>query len=180
MGNPFGDDNETTAVATEVQEPDADLDVDAGTDDGTEEVPETPPTKPGTKAKAEPKEKKEPARKPVAEGYITPVDAAKKLSEHLTAKAQESGAIGTNEKIEIRPQIVYATLKSNGEKSRNPIPQYTDPALTGGRQCVLKLGEFLAWWDAKDERVASRKVKKVEAPAEAPTEADNSSVAEAE
>lgn len=185
MGNPFdGDETSTgTAVATaepaveaseidvETTEPDADLDVDApsAAEDGPEDTAEAgaaaPPAANGkTKAKS--------TKKPVAEGYIAPVAVAKKLSEHLTAKGRANGTLAADEEIVIAPQIVYATLNNNGEKSKFPIKQYTDPAITGGLKSVVREDEFLAWWDAKDERVKNRgskvqKTKTEDAPAAA-------------
>jgi len=195
MGNPFNEGNSQTAVATEdpqveateqeleVEEPDAELDLDVDGGQG-EDVPEDTaetPAKPATVKKTAAGKVKS-TKQPVAEGYIAPVAVAKKLSEHLTAKGRADGTVGEDEEIVIAPQIVYATLKNNGDGSKNPIPQYTDPAITGGLKSVVKLEEFLAWWDAKDARVKERgsKVKKTETkdaavdttPTEAPTEAE--------
>lgn len=160
MGNPFeGNKPEATVEVDEaaVVEPDADLDVDAGTEDGPEDTPEAAPAKVSGTVKKVGETKAKTAKNPVAAGYIAPVAMAKKLSQHLTEKARAAGQIGADEEIEIAPQILYATLKNNGEGSKNPIPQYTDPAITGGLKSVVKEDEVLKWWDEKDARVASRK-----------------------
>lgn len=193
MGNPFGGSESQTAVAIEEPtdevaveetnvdtEPDADLDVDGG--EGPEDELEEPSKPANVKKTGAAKTKS--TKQPVAEGYIAPVAVAKALSKHLTEKARAAGKIADDEEIVIAPQIVYAALKNNGEKSKNPIPQYTDPAVTGGLKSVVKLDEFLAWWDEKDSRVANRQsnVKKTgdkattetvdTTPAEAPVEAE--------
>jgi hypothetical protein len=74
------------------------------------------------------------------------VAAAKKLTEHLRAK----GTIDAD--AEVKPQVVYSYIK-NTKGGKNPIPTYE----VGGRSNLLKLDEFLAWWDAKDERVRASK-----------------------
>ena len=133
-----------------------DLDVD--TSDAEDEVEEETEAKP---AKA-PKEKKEkaPARPPVAEGYITPVAFAKVLTTHLAARgATNKHGLISEESNPIPPQMVYSYMRNNAAGD-NPIPVYTDAELTGGRAAVLKTEEALAWWDAKDERIAnSRKLR---------------------
>lgn len=183
MSNPF-DNEEDTSQETygedaedtdddEVSEPDADVDVDSGSedDDEVEEVTAVTPTGKPVKSAS-----KEPARPPVPEGYISPVAAAKKLGEHLTAKAREEDPDAPQ--IEVRPQVVYSYIK-NSKGGKNPIPTYEE----GGRSNLLKLDEFLAWWDEKDQRVAERKAnaaakeaKKAEKAKAAPaaTEAEES------
>jgi hypothetical protein len=205
MGNPFdGEEPATTAVATEepvhvtdldeveTEEPDADVDVDsnATADDETEEAPATPPVKNVKQVGAA---KTTSSRKPVAEGYVAPVEAAKRLSEHLTIKGREAGLIGADQEIEIKPQVMYSYIKNNGPDSKNPLPRYTDPELTGGRECVVKVAEVIKWWEDKDARVSERKAnakvkadkkaenaKKAEAPAEAEDAPPTGVVVEAE
>jgi hypothetical protein len=138
--NPFSDDVE---------------DVPAGAVEETDTpVADATPTTGDKPAKAE----KTPARPPVPEGYITPVEFAKVLTKHLkerNAVDTQGRPFGDGEgEIVVKPQIVYSYLKNNGPESKNPIPQYENMA---GRKVLLKTDEVLAWWDAKDERVAASK-----------------------
>jgi uncharacterized phage infection (PIP) family protein YhgE len=95
------------------------------------------------------KEKKEPARPPVPEGYITPVDFAKKLTERLEAEgATHRNGNPVTKDDPIKPQTIYSFLR-NGAKGDHALKSYTD----GGRENLLKLDEANAWWDAKAERV---------------------------
>ena len=80
---------------------------------------------------------KEPARPAVPEGYVSPVNFAKALSEQLGK--------------EIKPQVIYSYIKNGGKE--NKLPTYEE----GGRANLLKLDEALAWWTAKDTRVAAQK-----------------------
>ena len=175
MTNPFGSSDNATAVEVDettdttvaegdLGEADVDVDVDAATeaDEDAETVDAAPPTK-GNVVKTNATTKKASTRPAVPEGFISPVAAAKELSKHLTAKAHEAGTIKEDEAIEIRPQVVYSYIKNNAAGSKNPITTYSE----GGRDNLLKLDEFLAWWDAKDARVAERKanVKTKAAPA---------------
>jgi hypothetical protein len=173
MSNPFASDQEHTAeqpteeqelaelhelteeqeLEAAVDEPDADIDVDAGEDDETDEVEEVPAGKTVKAKKADSTS----TRPPVPEGYVSPVTAAKKLGTHLTSRARAAGKIKDDEEIEIRPQVVYSYIR-NSKGGKNPIPTYE----AGGRKNLLKLEEFLAWWDAKDERVAASKVRAAE------------------
>ena len=172
MGNPF-EGNADTAVATDVAvvEPDADLDVDAGSDAVEDTVEDSAPPRTGNVRKTGEAKPKSTRTKP-AEGYIAPVEAAKVLSKHLTEKARAAGQIADDEEIHIAPQVVYATLKNNSDKSKHPIPQYTDLAITGGIKAVVKVDEFLKWWDEKDKRVAERKTNVKKAKVETPVAED--------
>jgi hypothetical protein len=152
-----------------------DLDVDAATEDEEkEEVDEKPAAAPG--AKAADKEPKKPARPSIADGYITPVAFAKALTAHLEAKGESNRTGLINDKNPITSQMIYSYIKnSTKDNAKNPWPTYDDPTLTGGRALVLKLDESLAWWDAKNDRVAASKVKaaeKAEKAAAAKAEAD--------
>ena len=193
MNNPFDDGvvateddrAETVSLGSveveDLQEPDADLDVDSGDAEDVEEVPAEAEKPKGATKKAT---KAANTRPPVPAGYISPVAAAKKLSAHLTAKARAAGQLEEDEEIEVRPQVVYSYIRNNQEgKSKNPIKTYSE----GGRENLLKLDEFIAWWDEKDARVAARKAgakktaKKAEAaPAEEVVEAEAAEVVEAE
>jgi len=185
--NPFDSPSESTTVedanvdeaanaAVETDEA-ADVDVDVDGTDGeveeTETVDAAPPTK-GNVVKKNATTKKASTRPAVPDGYVSPVAAAKELSKHLTEKAHAAGSIKDDEEIEVRPQIVYSYIKNNGPTSKNPIKTYEE----GGRVNLLKLDEFLAWWDEKDARVATRKANvKTKTPAAAEKAAE---VAEAE
>lgn len=98
------------------------------------------------------KAKKEPARPPVPEGFISPVKFAKVLTEHLRSKGKLTA------EQEVRPQVVYSYIKNNGADSKHPFPTHS----AEGRAVVLKADEAVAWWDAKDERVAAGKVARAE------------------
>lgn len=185
MSNPFDteedtsqDTGDTDADAESEQsftDPEGDLDVDSGSDDDDEVEEVTAVTPTGKPVKSASKES---SRPPVPEGFISPVAAAKKLGEHLTAKARETDPNAPE--VEVRPQVVYSYIK-NSQGGKNPIPTYEE----GGRSKLLKLDEFLAWWDEKDARVAASKAnaaakaaKKAEkakaAPAAEATEAEGS------
>lgn len=155
VDEPVADENgiEVEETDVEVVEPDADVDVDAPTaDDETETLPTTPAAAP--KAQKAAKEPKAPARPAVPEGFISPVAAAKALSEHLSNK---HGKV-----VEISSQMVYSYMKNNGPESKNPIPTYTE----GGRSNLLKWDEIRDWWDAKEARVWGRKEAKAAKDAE--------------
>jgi hypothetical protein len=159
--------------------PVGDVDVDFGE---TDEV-DTPAT--AESSDKAPKAEKAPARPPVPEGYVTPVEFAKQLTEHL----EKQGASNKNGPISktnpVPPQMVYSYIKSNGPSSKNPLPTYEE----GGRSNLLKAEEALAWWDAKAERTAASKAaaaekaaRKAAAPATetAATTSDEGEAVEAE
>jgi hypothetical protein len=153
MSNPFGEtataDVEDNDALSELENTEVQADLDVDTPDASDEIEEVPGSpevaeKPAKAAKA-------PARPPVPEGYVTPVAFAKILTEHLRNKGKLAGD------KEIAPQMVYSYLNnSNKEGSKYPWQSYS----VGGRDNLLKVDESLAWWDAKDERVASRKTAK--------------------
>jgi hypothetical protein len=93
-----------------------------------------------------------PSRPEVPTGYITPVAFAKLL----TARLREQGKLDADG--EVKPQVVYATLK-NASKN-HPFPKYDG---INGRNNLIKLdengepAEAFEWWDAKDQRAAERK-----------------------
>jgi hypothetical protein len=152
----------------------ADADVDTPDFDAEDEVAElVEGEKPAEKEKA----KKEPARPPVPEGKVSPVQFAKILSKHLTEKRGEETTVA--------PQVVYSYIKNNGEGSKNPFPA----TKSEGRAAVVDAEAALAWWDAKDARVAERKTaaaekaakkaeKATEKPAEQVVEAEDAPAAE--
>lgn len=130
-------------------ETDPDVDTPAE-DDEVEEVPSGTAAAPAD-PKAE-KPKKESSRPAVPEGYVSPVQFAKILTEHLRA----NGKLDENQ--EVRPQVVYSYIKNNGPDSKNPFPaKKGEDVGAPGRSVVLKAQEGLDWWDAKDERVAKGK-----------------------
>lgn len=148
MSNPF----DTDVIEAE------DLDVDAppATAEAEDEVEAPKEEKPAKTPKA----KKGPARPAVPEGYIMPVAFARELTAHLAAR----GASNKHGKIDpetnpIPPQQVYSMMRTNGPDSKNPFPVHE---VDGFGSPVLKLEEALAWWDAKDNRVATSKAVKAE------------------
>jgi len=143
---------ENTVSNTE-EIPNFDVDVDAPAAVETEDsVAETPAT---TDTKAE-KAPKEPSRPPVPEGKVSPVAFAKLLSAHLTAKARETDPEAAEKTV--APQVVYSYIKNNGPDSKNPFPAEK----AEGRAAVVDADAALAWWDAKDARVAASKASKAE------------------
>jgi hypothetical protein len=141
--NPFDQDVEVPEV--ELTEVDND-EVDVPSDTAGTEADQDP-----NKANKAPKA---PARPPVPEGYVSPVQFAKILTEHLEAKGYENskGPV-TKESNPIPPQMIYSYLKNAGENSKNHWPRYEE----GNRKNLLKVEESLAWWDALTERVAASK-----------------------
>src|SRR5882757_27209 len=137
------------------------------------------------------KEPKAPARALPPEGLITPVAFAKVLTEHLSEKqyrnkngfvgrvTSEDGTAGAVDlKINpIPPQCIYSMInQGNKPNAKNPVPTYVSahdgtvyksgeqPEGTAlARINLMKSDESLAWWDAKDERVAASKTAKAEA-----------------
>ena len=114
------------------------------------EVEETVETTEGetTEAKA-PKAKKEPARGELPEGFVTPIGLAKEL----TARQLHRNKAG--EVVEVRPQMVYSYI--NNAPKDNPFPIQVVQDSLGHDRKVVKLEEGLAWWEAKNERVASKR-----------------------
>jgi hypothetical protein len=149
----------------------SEVDTPEALDDEADELPAGSATAGATdKAKAE-KTPKAPARAAVPDGYIAPVAFAKVLTAHLEGKgsANKHGLI--NKDNPIAPQMVYSYLnQSNKPNSKNPIQTYVSVAdgtvyKTGeqpegavvARENLLNSDEALAWWDAKDGRVAASK-----------------------
>jgi|SRR5688500_2806088 len=157
--------NEENIVTTETeptfQEPDfaapaepeapENFDVDAPTAEDT--VAEAPVATEGEKPA---KEKKESTRPPVPEGKVSPVAFAKILSEHKTAQAREKDPEAAA--VVVAPQVVYSYIKNNGPESKNPFPA----TKAEGRAAVVDPEAALAWWDAKDARVAATKASAAE------------------
>jgi len=139
---------ETTPFDETTELPDFDVDVDAPQGDAEDTIATQPEAVEGEKPA---KEKKESTRPPVPEGKVSPVAFAKLLSKHLTEKAQ--AADPNAEAIEVKPQVVYSYIKNNGEGSKNPFPA----TKSEGRAAVVDADAAIAWWDAKDARVAASK-----------------------
>jgi hypothetical protein len=126
-----------------------DADFDAPTVTDAEDAVVTQPVAEGEKPA---KEKKEPARPPVPEGKVSPVKFAKILTEHL----QANGKLEADKSV--APQVVYSYIKNNGPESKNPFPAEK----AEGRAAVVDADAAIAWWDAKDARVAASKQAKLE------------------
>jgi hypothetical protein len=132
-------------VDAENQNTDFDVDTPEAEDVVAEPVAE------GTSAAPKAKEKKESTRPPVPEGKVSPVAFAKILSEHKTKQAREKDPEAAE--VTIAPQVVYSYIKNNGEGSKNPFPA----TKSEGRAAVVDADAAIAWWDAKDARVAESK-----------------------
>jgi len=85
----------------------------------------------------EDKPAKAPARPPVPEGFVSPVEFAKQLSLKLGK--------------EIKPQMIYSYIKNANKK--DPFPASDQ----GERKNCIVVEEGFAWWDRKDARVAEQK-----------------------
>jgi len=167
--------NEENAVTTSTEPnfdapefDETDVDVDAPEVTDAEDVVATQPE--AAEGEKQAKEKKEPTRPPVPEGKVSPVAFAKLLTEHLRAK----GKLEADKSV--APQVVYSYIKNNGEGSKNPFPA----TKSEGRAAVVDADAAIAWWDAKDERVAAskaaaaekatKKAEKAAKPTDAPAE----------
>jgi len=150
---------------------DSNLDVDVPADDEQDTVPdesgESGEAKPATAKAARPK---------APEGFVKPVEFAKLLSEHLSTP---------DKKVTVPPQVVYSYIKNNqGESAKNPFPIHE----LDGYAWYIKPEEGLAWWDAKNTRVAAGKAARADKAASkaakesqaAPAETDATPVEEAE
>jgi hypothetical protein len=119
---------------------DANLDVDVP--DETDEVEDTAaaaekPAKASSSTKA--------PRTKAPEGYVKPVEFAKILSGHLGKT--------------VPPQVVYSYIKNNaGDGAKNPFPVHS----IEGYDWYVKPDEGIAWWDAKNTRVAASKTARAE------------------
>lgn len=118
-------------------------------------------------AAEEKKEEKKSKRPALPDGYGTPIQFAKALTEKLRAERK----LGENE--EFKPQVVYSYIRNKAKE--NPIPVvYVDPngnavdePTDGYRPAFRKndsgeLYEAMAWWDEKEQRVAQRKANAAE------------------
>jgi len=146
----------TDALDLEVND-DANLDVDVPS---AEDGDVLPTEGEGTKAESAPAKA---ARPKAPEGFVKPVEFAKLLSEHL--------------KKVVPPQVVYSYIKNNqGESAKNPFPVHAQD----GYDWYIKPEEGLAWWDAKNSRVAAGKTARAEKAAKAAAKATEAPTVEAE
>ena len=164
----------------------AEVDTPEALDDEAEDTVAPEAAGEGAKTeKAAEKTPKAPARPAPPEGYITPVQFAKVLTEHLEAKgaSNKNGPItaksATSPGNPIPPQYIYSMInQGNKPNAKNPVPTYVSAHdgtvyKTGeqpegtplARVNLMDSSEALAWWDAKDERVAASKAAKAEADA---------------
>jgi hypothetical protein len=159
-------DSEATADDIDLEVNDDDnLDVDTPNADEADVVPAegTSPDAKAAKATSTPRTK-------APEGFVKPVEFAKILSEHLGKT--------------VPPQVVYSYVKNNGgEGAKNPFPVHA----VDGYAWYIKPEEGLAWWDAKNTRVAASKAAnaakaaaKAEKPAAVVEAEDSTPVVEAE
>jgi hypothetical protein len=135
----------------------------------------------GTETAEKPaKAKKEAARGALPEGYVTPVGLATALSQPIDGDKENTDSSNfrhtdKNGEHTVKPQMVYSYMKNASKEHAFPIEVVQD-SLGHDRQ-ALKLEAGLAWWDAKNSRVAERKAnagakaeKKAAKAAEAPAE----------
>jgi hypothetical protein len=164
----------------------AEVDTPEALDDETDVVP-TGTVSEGAKPTKEPKA---PARPTPPATHITPVAFAKELTKHLADKSfqNKNGFVGRTTdgsaidlKINpIPPQYIYSMINQTHKRNaqgeltaKNPLPTYVSghggeiwptgeqPEGTPiARINLLILDEALAWWDAKDARVAASKADK--------------------
>lgn len=100
-----------------------------------------------------PKAKKQPARGELPEGYVTPVGFAKIATERELHTARDGSH-------EVKPQMVYSYIKNAPKDDPFPIVEVED-SLGKTRQAVLP-EEGIAWWERKNERVATKKANAAE------------------
>jgi flagellin-like hook-associated protein FlgL len=159
--NPFAEptDEQVFADDTEAAEPTnaeaEDLDVDTPSEDAPEDTA-TGETVGETKTAA--KKASASTKPPVPEGYTTPVQFAKMLTDYLHEKKDSNDQPLLDPEKTVAPQVVYSYIK-NSQGGKNPFPTYE----VGGRQWLLKLddekqpAEGYKWWMDKIERVAASK-----------------------
>lgn len=152
----------------EVETPDAEVeDVEVAEDTDTKEKAEKAPAKP--------------KRGNLPEGFVTPVQLAKVLTER-GLHTNRAGDV-----VEVRPQMVYSYIKNAPKDDRLDPETIQDD--NGVDRSVLKLDEAIAWWERKNARVdqrhqnaankATKKAEKKES-AEAEASTDEGEAEEAE
>jgi hypothetical protein len=124
-----------------------------------------------TEAPKEPKAKAAPKRGELPEGYVTPVQLAKVITEKGLHTDREGGH-------EVKPQMVYSYIKNSPKEDPFPISTVTD-SIGVERQALLE-DEGVAWWERKNERVAARKANAEQKATAKAERAAAKAVAEAE
>jgi hypothetical protein len=150
--NPFETDEQLTAGEAEqiedgdIETPEFEEDVETveASDEDVEVVPAEPTT--GTVQA----QTKAPARPVVPEGFITPVQFAKEL----TDRERKAGRIAEGEVI--APQVIYSYVNQGKKAGADPVKTLRSYS-EGGRENLLKREEAFAYWDAKAQRVQDRK-----------------------
>lgn len=120
-----------------------DLIDDVDIEDEGEDVVDAP------EAKEKVKKEKAPARGDLPEGYVTPVELAKVLTERKMHTNRQG------EVAEVKPQMVYSYIRNAPKDNAFPIETVTDS--NGKERQAVKLEAGIEWWAAKNERTAARK-----------------------
>ena len=120
-----------------------DLIDDVDIEDEGEDVVDAP------EAKEKVKKEKAPARGDLPEGYVTPVELAKVLTERKMHTNRQG------EVAEVKPQMVYSYIRNAPKDNAFPIETVTDS--NGKERQAVKLEAGIEWWTAKNERTAARK-----------------------
>jgi hypothetical protein len=152
----------------EVETPDAEQETVA---EGTQETPKE------TKVKAEPK------RGQLPDGVVTPVGLAALLSLPLDGNKENDDPsnwrhTSKNGSHAVAPQMVYSYINNASKDAAFPVETVKDSI--GADRQVVKIEAGLAWWDAKNQRVASRKESAAKKAAAKAERAANKPAAEAE
>jgi hypothetical protein len=187
--NPFADSESTQPVDQPVPATEGDIeeldevDTPEALDDEAEDT--AAPASEGA-TPATPAAPKAPARPAPPQGYITPVAFGKILTEHLAAKSYQNkngyvGRTSDGATIDLKvnpipPQYIYSMInQGNKPNAKNPIPTYVSAhdgtvyktgeqpeGVALARVNLMDATEALAWWDAKDARVAAGRQAKAE------------------
>jgi len=118
---------------------------------------------------------KEPKRGQLPDGYGTPNDLAKVLTERQLHTAKDGSH-------EVKTQMVYSYMNNAPESDPFPIQEVTDSL--GNPRKALVIEEGVAWWIRKNERAGARKANAAEkaakkaAAAEAKANGETAEVAE--
>jgi hypothetical protein len=116
---------------------------------------------------------KSPKRGKLPEGYVTPTELAK----HLTERKLHIGRSG--EPTEVKPQQVYSYIKNASADDPHPLEQVVDDA--GNTRQALKLHEGIAWWERHAKKAAERREKAANKTTNKPAvNADGTDVVEVE
>jgi hypothetical protein len=99
------------------------------------------------------KAKKEPARGELPEGYVTPVQFSKIVTERELHTDKNGGHA-------VAPQMVYSYIKNSPEADKFPVTTVTDSI--GKERQALLVEDGIAWWERKNERVNTRRANAAE------------------